>query len=156
MVVSASAGIGPKGKSRVPEKTNFHQRNLALVSAYLTRSGFPTMCAKMELIMAKASNSVLSILLAITLLLGVKVSLQSARADNCFAVPNPSVPKSQALVSYPTDRQRGGNSRHVHAAAPFVDHDAARPRSSAVTRAASTAHTKPAAPDVTMPPPPQR
>jgi hypothetical protein len=104
--------------------------------------------------MAKvASNPLLFILLAITPLL---FSPQSARADNCFAMPNASAPKSQALVTYPTEQQRGRKFRHLRAAAPLVGHDAARSRSNAATRAASTAPTKSAAPDVTMPPPPQR
>jgi hypothetical protein len=115
-----------------------HSRNLLTTSI------------RVEVIMAKVSNPVLSILLAITLLSGIKLSLQSARADNCFAAPNASAPKRQALVTYRTERQRGRESRHLHAAA--------RTRSNAAISAASTVstHTKPASPDVAVPPPPQR
>jgi hypothetical protein len=96
--------------------------------------------------MAKVCNPVLSILLAITLLLGITLSLQSARADNCFAALFGSAPKRQALVTYRPERQKGRKSRYLHAAAPLVDHAAARPRSNAATRTASTAPTPAAIP----------
>jgi hypothetical protein len=119
--------------------------------------------------MAKVSNPVLFILLVTALsLLGINLSLQSARAndtdsappnqtdsahaDNCLAAPNASAPKGQHWY-YRTDRQKGRKCWYLHAAAPLAHHAAARHRSSDATSAVSTAptQTKPAAPEVAAP-----
>jgi hypothetical protein len=120
--------------------------------------------------MPKISNPILS-LFATALLLGLNLSLQSARAnetdstpangtdsvhaDNCLAAPATSTPKGQHWY-YRTERQNGRKCWYLHAGAPLAHHAAARPHSKAATSAISTAatHKKPAASDEAVPPPP--
>jgi hypothetical protein len=120
-----------------------------------------------ERIMSKISNPIWS-LFATALLLGINLSLQSARseeadssranatdsasADNCLAAPT-ATPKGQHWY-YRTERQKGRKCWSLHEGGPVVHHTAARPHSKAATSAGSAAatHNKPAAPEEAVPP----
>ena len=102
-------------------------------------------------------------LFAIALLLGINLSLQSARADdtgsaiatdsarpdNCLTAPPVPMPKGEHWY-YRTDRQNGRKCWSLHAT-PLVHHAAARPQTKTAT---SATNKKPAAPAEVEPPPP--